>query len=506
MFITFDVGTTSVKTALYDRRGRLRRLVRKEYAVASPRSEWYEIDPEVYWSCVREGIQEILHRGTVRPRDIRGISGCSQGETTIFLDHRGRPVRPAILWIDKRCRSEADELAARFSREELYRVTGISEMDTTWSAPKILWVRRNEPDAFARAACVLLVEDYIVYRLTGEKVSSASLLSSSALIDIVKKRYWDAMVSYLGIEAKLPAIVGEGSVVGPISGAVAEELGLSPETMVVKGSMDQTHGVVGAGTIATGIVTETTGAALAIVSTVDRFNPDAGIRIPCQSHLLPGRFVLLPFAQSGGIMLSWFINQFVAGTAARQPADEDEGESMYEVCNREAAAVPPGSEGLTALPFIAGASYPDTMPFAKGVLYGLTLRHGKAHVLRAVMESVGYLLRSILSLLSAYGIPVREVRSTGGGARSDVWMRIKADICGLPFVRMVEEDAASLGAAVMAAVGLGEYPSVEVAVQEMVETGPVFSPDARNVPVYEKGYRLYRELYDRMKPLFSLYR
>jgi xylulokinase len=501
MYLAFDVGTTSVKTALFDRQGRLLAKAIKNYSLDTPQVDWYEVDPELYWQAVLEGFRQTLQAARVDPKGIRAISGCSQGETVIFLDAQDRPVCPAIVWLDNRPRKEVEELKGSIGPEEFYRTTGCLDIEPTWSVLKILWLRNNEPANFGKIARIFLVEDYIVYRLTGRFCSTPTLLHSSGLLDIHRRRYWAKTAGYAGAEKLLPEIVEVGSVAGRLKSELADELGLARQVVVVKGAMDQSLSNIGSGNIQAGIVTETTGTALAIGVTADSVDGIHANHLPYQPHALPGKFLILPYAQTSGIIYKWFRDAF-GQEEIRRSGDP---EKAYEELNRLSASAPPGSDGLVLLPFFAGASAPENDLLAKGVWYGITLKHNKAHFARAIQEAVGFMLRKILALIQGAGITIEEVRCMGGAARSDLWLRIKADICGLPMVRMREEETSTLGCALLAAVAAGEYRSVEEAAGAMVRLGARFEPDAGNAALYDRQYALYQELYDALKPVFRRY-
>lgn len=501
MYLTFDVGTTSVKTALYSIEGNQIYKVIKDYSLNSPHVDWYEVEPETYWASVEEGFREIIAKSGTAPADIKSISGCSQGETIILLDSDGSSVRPAIVWYDNRSRKEADELKVIMETGEFYKITGMLEMDPMWSAPKILWVKNNETGVFNRTAKIMLVEDYITYRLTGNFVSSASLLSTSALIDIHKRQYWCKTVDYLGVREMLPDIIAEGSIAGKIRPSVADELGISKSTVVVKGSMDQNTSAVGAGNIKPGIITETTGSAMAVAVTSEDPVFKEGVRLPFQPHAIPGKYLVLPFAETAGIVYKWFRDEF----ANEHKSGSADSESVYERLNAMASTIPPGSDGLVFLPYLAGAAFPENDTYARGVFYGITLRHGKAHFTRAILESIGFLMKKILTHIEQSGIKIEEIRSMGGGARSELWLQIKSDICNYPIVRMEEEETSTLGAALLASVKVGDYSTLEEAVDTMVKTGKRFKPDRKNTDIYDKNYSIYKELYHSIKPLFRKY-
>jgi xylulokinase len=501
MYLTFDVGTTSVKAALFDRQGRPKAKSIQSYALATPHADWVEADPGAYWAAVLAGFRSCLRADGVDPREVRGICGCSQGETFVLLDERDRPVRPAIVWLDNRARAQVEELKARIGTEEFYRTTGCTDIEPTWSALKILWLKRHEPETLARAAKILLLEDYIVYLLTGRFCSTPTLLHSSGFLDIHARSYWEKTAGYAGVVALLPEIVEAGSVVGRLKPELAGELGLSGDTVVVKGAMDQTLGAIGAGNLASGIVTETTGTAMAIGVTADSVEGIHANRLPYQPHALWGKYLILPYAQTSAIIYKWFRDQF-GGEELRQAGDP---EAAYEALNRLSAAAPAGCDGLLLLPFFAGAYTPENDMYARGVWYGLTLKHGKGHFARAIQEAVGFMLRRILGLISEAGIRIREVRSMGGAARSDLWLQIKADICALPMVRMQEEETAGLGCALLSAVALGDFPNVVEAARAMVRLGRRFEPQPENRKVYDRQFGLYEELYRVLKPVFRKY-
>lgn len=501
MYLTFDVGTTSVKTSLFDGQGRLMGKSIRNYELQSPQVDWYEVEPELYWKAVLEGFRETLKKSGVAPKSVKTICGCSQGETIIFLDKSDRSIRPAIVWLDNRPRKEVAELKGMISTEDFYHATGCLDIETTFSALKVLWLKHNEPENFGRIAKLVLVEDYIVYRLTGRFLSTLNLLHSTAFVHIHRKRYWSPVVELLEVADALPEIVPVGSVVGSVKATLAEDLGLSKDTMVVKGAMDQTTSAVGAGNVTAGVVSETTGTALAVGVTVDSVDRVHPYRLPYQPHALADRFLILPYAQTAGILYKWFRDNYCQEEILTAGGIEE----AYEEMNRLSAVVSPGADGLVLLPFFAGAFAPENDLNAKGVLYGLTLKHGKAHVARAIQESVGYMLRKILAVVSKADIHVVEVRSMGGAARSDLWMQIKADICNLPLVRMQQEETSTLGCAILAAVVGGEYASAEEAVQHMVRVGESFSPNRENVDLYSQRFKLYNELYQVLAPVYKSY-
>jgi xylulokinase len=281
--------------------------------------------------------------------------------------------------------------------------------------------------------------------------------------------------------------------VGTVVSEVRGEIGLNKDVIVVKGSMDQITSAIGAGNIKPGIVTETTGSALAVVVTADMFETDGSPALPYQVHALSGKYAILPYAQTAGIVYKWFKENVLT--------DEKESSDVldFDALNSLAAAVGAGAEGLVFLPFLAGAHFPENDTLAKGVVYGITLKHNRSHFCRAIMESIGYMLRNILLHVEQSGIEVEEIHSMGGAARSDLWMQIKTDICNIPMVRMEEEETSTLGAAILASLQTHDFSSIEEAVAAMVKRGRRFEPAMKNIEVYDRMFALYTELYQNLK-------
>jgi len=498
MYLAFDVGTTSVKVVLYGVDGRPVRKATRAYSLDMPGAGCYEADPELYWKAVVSGTREILATDGVRASDIHAMAGCSQGETVIFLGADHRPVRPAVVWLDSRARVEAEALSRLATRDELYQLTGQTDFDPTWTAMKVLWVKDHQPDVFRQTARLLLVEDYITWRLAGRVCSTANLMSSTLFVDVHARRYWDRFVEHLGIARRLPEIVEPGDLVGCLTVSAASELGLDPSTLVVKGLMDQASSALGAGNLAPGIVTETTGTVMGIGVTTARLDPAGGTRLPYQPHPVRGAVLYMPYVQTAGIAYKWWRDRFCQ-EEVRRAGDAD---AAYSLINEMAARAEPGSGGVVFLPYLAGAGQPENDPDARGVFYGLTLSHGREHCSRAIMESVAFLLRKILADFSRAGIRMSEVRSMGGGARSDLWLQIKSDVTGLPLVRMEDEETSTLGAAMLAAVRCGDYPDLASAAKGMVRLGRRFEPDRKSVQVYDEAFARYNELYRALAPVF----
>jgi xylulokinase len=499
LLLGLDAGTTSVKAALFDEAGNLLGIGREEYQLSTPSAEGAELDAEIYWQASVKAMRLAVAQSGVDPRQIRAIAVSSQGETTITLDGQGKPLRPALVWLDNRSAPQAERLAAKFDAGKVYATTGVPEIIPTWSACKIQWMRENEPEVFKRARKFLLVKDYLIYRLTGEYTSEGAIACTSLLYDIRRHAWWDEMLDTVGIfPDQLPAITRPGEVVGRLSPAAAEELGLGQHIVVIPAGMDQAAGAVGAGSISPDIISETTGAAMAIQVTTPYPEMKSPVRIPLCVHNLPGLYLYVPNLPTGGMTFKWFRDSF---GEAEVEAARASGEDAYDLLTALAARVAPGSDGLVMLPHLMGAFSPEENPAARGVFSGFTLRHNRGHFVRAILEGVAFNLRHILEALSEAGLHFAEIRSSGGGARSRLWNQIKADVCGLPIVTLANEEAALLGNVILAAVACGIYTSAAEACAQMVAIHERIQPGEAQA-AYEKAYRRYVDLTTSLGPYF----
>ena len=454
LLIGLDLGTTALKCAAYAEDGSLMASVTKEYALLTPAANVVEVNPSTYWSEFSSAIHDLLGLPEIDPAWVSAIGISAQGETLIPVRADGAPARNAIVWLDGRAIDESEELAGRFDEQQFYEVTGQPSMLPTWPAAKILWLARHEADIFEQTARFLLIEDYFLWRLTGEYVSEGSLLTSTCYWDFRTKRWWPEMLSALGIdESRLPAIAEPGTAVGTLLPAVARELGLPSSTTVCTGALDQACGAIGVGTVGPGRFSENTGAAVALCATLAEARLDPARRMPCHYYAVPDTYMFHTFT-SGGVVLRWFRDQF--GEAERSVA-ATMGEDAYDLLAQEAATIAPGAEGLVLIPHLQGAMAPESNANARGAVVGLNLRHGRAHITRAILESIAFVVRRNVEVLEDLGVDIPEIRSLGGGARSRLWKQIEADVTKRPVLTTRQPDAATLGAAILAGVGLGRY-------------------------------------------------
>ena len=496
LFLGIDAGTTSLKAGLFDEHGNARAVVNEEYALVTPAPDQAELDPEEYWRACIDAVHRVLARANAPRDEIVGIGVSSQGETTIAVDANGRALRRALVWLDNRATDQARQIAERFELGRVYEITGDPEIVPTWTACKILWLKQNEPDVFRRAHKFILVEDFLLRRLTGRFATDGAVACTSMLWDIRRGAWWDEMLGFTGVtRERLSEPVLPGEVVGTLTHEAASELGLMPNARVVACGMDQASGAIGAGNIAPGMISESTGAALAIQATVPAPNLDPTGRLPVYVHDVRDAFLFVPVCNTGGMALRWFRDQF--GQEEMRIARE-QNRDAYDLLGELAGTIEPGCEGLTMLPHLAGAFSPEYNVDARGVFFGFTLRHTKAHFARAILESIAFMLKRNLDLMQSLGVAVREVRSTGGGAKSPLWLQIKADVIGAPVIALEQEDTAVLGDAILAAVASGAHKNLYAACAAMVRVRGRIEPNAVTRAAYADAFARYCAVYDQL--------
>jgi len=427
-FMGIDIGTTSVKTAVFDEALQEKSKTTVDYTLES-KGDRVEFDARSYWTIVAGEIEAVRKK-----LKLDALAVDTQCETLILTDERGEPVRPAIVWLDNRATEEAEMIRKHFGNQRVYEITGQPEVTATWPACKLLWVKRNEPEIWARTKRIFLLEDYILYRLTGRFITEKTLQSSSLYFDIRKGGWWQEMLDYIGVDAQmLPELFDSGVLVGEYQGI-----------KVVTGAMDQVAGAIGAGIVKKGIVSVMTGTTMVLFTPYDKipaFDPDS--IVPCHYNY-DGSYCLLSWSPTAGMALKWLKNALC------------ESYSFGEL-DELAEQVAPGSDGVTFLPYLCGSTMPKYNPNARGSFTGLTTEHGRGHFVRSVMESVACMLRSNLEYLN---LDATEIRAMGGGATSPLWCRIKADVTGKKLVTLKNKETACLGAAILAGVGVGCFASV----------------------------------------------
>ncbi len=498
--LAVDLGTTAIKVMLFDTVGNIIADSTQEYQLITPDELSVELDVETYWRAFKEGVAQVLKKSAIEPKKIESLGISAQGETLILVDKDGSPLDRAVVWLDNRAQDESKELTDFFGNEDTYKITGQVKIVPTWPAPKLLWYKNNKTEIFNKTDKFLLIEDYFIYRLTGKYLCEGSLICSTVYWDITKKIWWKEMLDYLQIkEDQLPEIRESGEIAGTLLPDVAKELGLSKDTIIATGALDQACGAIGVGNIIPGVVSETTGAGFDIHATINEATFDKKMRMPCHYHGMPDTYMLHTFT-TGGIVLKWFREHFCTSEMnVANLLDED----SYNLLDKEAAKISPGCNGLVMLPHLQGAMAPEANPKAKGVFYGFTLHHSKPSFIRAIMEAIAFMLQRNIDVLEDLGVDIKEIRSLGGGSKSPLWTQIKADVTQVPVCTMKNGEAGCLGAAILAGKATETYSSIEEAVKTMVEVRDRVKPEKENAEIYKKSYSRYVDLYNSLLGMFA---
>ena len=454
-FLGIDIGTTSVKAAAFDDSLNMKASFTADYTLDS-HGDIVEFDANEYWSIVKGAIDEL--RAKV---EIDALAVDTQCETMILTDKEGNPLCPAIVWLDNRATEEAQIIASHFGHKKVYEVTGQPEITATWPACKLLWVKRNKPEIWDKVERIFLLEDWILYKLTGKFITEKTLQSSTIYLNIKTGEWWDEMLDFIGVDkAKLPEILPSAKLVGEYDGI-----------KIVTGAIDQIAGAIGAGVVKQGTVSVMTGTTMVIFLPADTVPEyDAKSIVPCHVNY-DGKYCLLSWTPTAGMALKWFKNAFCESFSF------GELDALAEKIN-------PGCDGLTFLPYLCGSTMPKYNPEARGSFTGLTPEHTRAHFVRGVMESVACMLKSNLDYL---GLDVNEIRAMGGGANSPLWCQMKADMTGKRLVTLKNKETACLGSAILAGVGVGAFDSVESAAEKL-ELDRVFESQGTD---YSECYERY---------------
>lgn len=458
-----DIGTTSLKAAVFDENLMCKKTVTKDYTL-DVKGDFVELECEKYFEMFLEALEEISCE-----YEISSLAIDTQCETMIVADEDGTPLTKAVVWLDNRSVYEAEKIKEHFGEKKVYEITGQPEITATWPACKLLWFKENRPEIFSKIKKVFLLEDYILFKLTGKFITEKTLQSSSVYYDIKNSCWWKEMLDFIGIsETAFPKILESGEIVGEYKGI-----------KVVTGAMDQVAGAIGAGIVKKGIISEMTGTTMVVfvpADSVPEYNPQS--KIPCHVNY-DGNYCLLSWTPTAGIALKWFKNNFC----------ED---YSFKDLDLLAEKIDAGSNGLTFLPYLCGATMPRYNPDAKGVFYGLTMEHTRAHAVRSILESVACMLKNNLEYLD---VSCNEIRTMGGGAQSPLWCQIKADMTGKKIITLNTEETACLGSAILAAVATGLYKTVPDACEKAISLKTVYNPDKID---YTECYNRYIELTDKL--------
>jgi xylulokinase len=490
-YLGLDISTTGAKALLVDEQGVVRASATTAYPLSTPRPLWSEQDPADWWKGAASSIRSALTQAGVEGEAVRGVGLTGQMHGLVLLDAAGSVLRPAILWNDQRTGAQCAEIDRRVGQEQLLRLTGNRAL-AGFTAPKILWVRENEPAVYARAAHVLLPKDYVRLQLTGSYAMDKADAAGTLLLDL-RSRAWSAEVlEALEIPPEwLPPTFEGPEVTGRVSIPAAAATGLAAGTPVVAGGGDQAAQAIGVGAVQPGIIALTLGTSGVVFAPTDQPLIEPQGRLHAFCHAVPGKWHLMGVMLSAAGSLRWYRDTLAPG-------------SSFDDLLRPAAEVPAGAEGLFFLPYLSGERTPHPDPLARAGLIGLTLRHSRAHITRAVLEGVAFGLRDSLELVLSAGLgQIGQVRVSGGGARSALWRQILSDVLKCELATVNATEGAAYGAALLAGVGAGGWSSVPEACAAAVRVVDVTTPRADAVSHYEQLYPLYRGLYPALRPTFA---
>jgi xylulokinase len=484
-----DVSTTATKAVLIDQVGTVVGVGVAEYGFDIPHPLWSEQDPGLWWAGAQAAIGSVLASTGVAGEEIAAVGLTGQMHGLVLLDATGTVLRPAILWNDQRTSAECDVIRATIGPERLIRITGNDAL-TGFTAPKLVWVRDHEPDVWRRVAHVLLPKDYLRLRLTGAHAMDKADGSGTLLFDLAARDWSTEVVTALGIDpAWLPATFEGPQVTGSLTAAAASATGLRAGTPVVAGGGDQSANAVGVGAVDPGVVALSLGTSGVVFAATDRPLSEPHGRVHAFCHAVPGRWHMMSVMLSAAGSLRWFRDTVAPGS--------DFGDLVVP-----AADVPAGSDGLLFLPYLSGERSPHPDPLARGAFVGLTLRHDRRHLTRAVLEGVAFGLRDGLDLMVAAGMPrPAQIRASGGGLASVVWRQILADVLEAEIATVSTTEGAAYGAALLAAVGAAWFADVKAATDACVRAAPVASPGPDSA-TYRDAHAIYRELYPALAPIF----
>jgi len=501
LLLGLDIGTTGVKTLLLDPRGKVVATHVEEYPLSLPKPGWAEQDAETWWTASARACRALMEKADAKPGNVAGISFSGQMHGLVCLDKDDRPLRPAILWCDQRTTAQCRAITRKIGLKRLLAVVGNPALEG-FTLPKILWVKQNEPDVYRRTRLALLPKDFVRYRMTGRAAIDVSDAAGTVALDIQKKEWASSLLKDLGIDpGLLPEVVESVSVAGSLTAEAAAAMGLKAGIPVVAGGADNACAAVGNGITREGLVAVSTGTSGTVIAPTKRALRDPKGRAHTFNHAVPELWYVMGVMLSAGGSLRWWRDEFAG--AERVVADAT-GEDPYAVMGREAERVPPGSEGAVWLPYLTGERTPHGDANARATLFGLTARHTRGHAFRAVMEGVAFGLRDSLEIIRGMKIPVKEIRLTGGGARSPLWRQIQADVFGQEVTVLRGNEGPAFGAAILAGVGTGAFESCDAAARKFLGKGEVVKPIPANVALYDRLYKVYQGLYGALKPSFDV--
>jgi FGGY-family pentulose kinase len=494
-----DCGTQSLRTGIFDLKGKLVASAVREYPISFPKVSWAEQSPADWWQAAKDTIAECLSHGKVKANDVTGIGLDGTACTVVAAKENGEALRPGILWMDVRAHEQAERVTA--TGDPILKYVGGKD-SPEWMIPKALWLKENEPKVYEKAERIAEVTDWLMFRLTGRWTASLNVITCKWNYATPEGGWPERLLATLGMTEILDKwprdVLAIGERAGELSKAAAAELGLPAGIPVAEGGIDAYLAMLGMATVTPGRMTVAMGSSTCHMGLADRGIFGSGVWGPYPDALIRGTWVLEGGQTATGSIVKWFRDNFAA---AEQAEAQKSGRDAYQILDEKAAAIPPGSEGLVLSDYFQGNRTPIRDPLVRGALWGLGLKHTSAHVFRAILEGTAYGTRHILEDLAAHGFKVTEMYATGGGAKSRLWLQIHADVCGLPIFLAEVSEAATLGSAIAGAVAAGHYADLAEASQSMVTITGEVKPDAEHREVYDFYFRKYVDTYPALSPL-----
>jgi xylulokinase len=490
-FLGIDTSTTGSKALVIDQGGDVVAVASSPHTLQTPRPLWSEQDPREWWQAVSASIRSVLEQARLAGESIAAVGLTGQMHGLVLLDEAGNVLRPAILWNDQRTQSQCDEIHARIGKERFIQITGNVAL-TGFTAPKILWVKENEPEVYAKAKHILLPKDYIRYRLTGEYALDKADGAGTVLFDLRSRDWSDEVLSALEIpRAWMPGTFEGPEFTGTVNEEAAALTGLKAGTPVAAGGGDQAAQAVGVGAVEPGIVGLTVGTSGVVFATTPSALIEPEGRLHAFCHAVPGLWHFMGVMLSAAGSLQWYRDTLAA-------------DMSFDELLKEAEAIPAGSEGLQFLPYLSGERTPHPDPLARGAFIGLTIRHQRAHITRAVLEGVSFGLKDSFTLIQNAGLgAITQVRASGGGTKGALWRQILASVLEAELVTVNTTEGAAYGAALLAGVGAGAWTDVSSACQACIKITGSTTPELAQVEAYRKAYPIYQELYPALKSSFT---
>jgi xylulokinase len=491
-FLGIDVGTGGSRALVVDRDGKVLASATADHApFRSPHSGWAEQDPEDWWRAAVDAVRAVLAPVTVDVADIAAVGLTGQMHGAVLLDDAGRSLRPALIWCDQRTNAECAWLEETVGLARLLQLTANPPL-TNFTLTKLLWVRRHQPEIWRQVRHVLLPKDYVRFRLSGEHAIDVADASGTLLLDVERRRWSDELIEMIGIDREmLPTVFESPEICARVSQAGAAATGLRVGTAIVAGAGDQAAGAVGMGISKPGAVSATIGTSGVVFAATNRPATDPHGRLHTFCHAIPDRWHVMGVTQAAGLSLRWLRDLLGPPTP-------------YDHLAQMAQHVPPGADGVMWAPYLMGERTPHCDPTIRAALVGLGANHGRGHVVRALMEGVAFSLRDTFEILSELRIPVERIRAGGGGARSPLWRQIQANVYQQPVETIVADEGAAFGAAILAGVGAGAWPSVDGACETVVQTADVVPCEPEVAAIMNGCYQRYRRMYPALRSITAV--